>query len=145
VTLLDKNPRIRRWISFLIGGGLNTGLTYCIYLFLSYFIDYQIAYAIAYIAGIVFAYYFNSKIVFKVEQSWLGMIIYPAIYLVQYIFGALLLGLLIEHLHLYKTIAPIFVILLLLPSSYLLNKIVLKATHKTKPTKDSQASNDSNY
>ena len=133
---LKNNPQVRRWISFLIGGGLNTGLTYCLYLLLSYLIDYQIAYAIAYMAGIVFAYFFNSKVVFKVEHSLLGMLIYPTIYLVQYIFGALLLNLLVEHLHLHKAIAPILVILLLLPSSYLLNKIVLKATHKTKPAKD---------
>jgi putative flippase GtrA len=127
------DPRIRRWLSFLVGGGLNTGLTYALYLFLSYLIDYQIAYAIAYAAGIVFAYIFNSKIVFKVEQSWVGMLIYPSIYLVQYLFGALLLGILVEYLHLHKAIAPILVIVLLLPSSYLLNKIVLKATHKKSP------------
>lgn len=133
---LKNNPQVRRWISFLIGGGLNTGLTYCLYLLLSYVIDYQIAYAIAYVAGIVFAYFFNSKVVFKVEHSLIGMLVYPTIYLVQYIFGALLLNLLVEHLHLHKAIAPILVILLLLPSSYLLNKIVLKATHKTKPAKD---------
>ncbi|RON53737.1 polysaccharide synthesis protein GtrA [Pseudomonas frederiksbergensis] len=123
-------------MSFLIGGGLNTGLTYCLYLLLSYLIDYQAAYAIAYVAGIVFAYFFNSKIVFKVDHSWVGMVIYPTVYLVQYLFGALLLKLLVEHLHLHKAIAPLVVILLLLPSSYLLNKIVLKATHKTKPSKD---------
>lgn len=133
---LKNNPQVRRWINFLIGGGLNTGLTYCLYLLLSYVIDYQIAYAIAYVAGIVFAYFFNSKVVFKVEHSLIGMLVYPTIYLVQYIFGALLLNLLVEHLHLHKAIAPILVILLLLPSSYLLNKIVLKATHKTKPAKD---------
>ncbi|MHC8378105.1 GtrA family protein [Pseudomonas sp. MDT1-16] len=133
---LTHDPRVRRWLSFLVGGVLNTGLTYCLYLFLSYLIDYQIAYAIAYAAGIFFAYFFNSKIVFKVEQSWVGMVIYPTIYLVQYLFGALLLGLLVEYLHLHKAIAPILVIVLLLPSSYLLNKIVLKATHKKKPSKD---------
>jgi putative flippase GtrA len=136
VNTLKNNPQVRRWISFLIGGGLNTGLTYCLYLLLSYLMDYQIAYAIAYVAGIVFAYFFNSKVVFKVEHSLIGMLDYPTIYLVQYIFGALLLNLLVEHLHLHKAIAPILVILLLLPSSYLLNKIVLKATHKTKPAKD---------
>lgn len=133
---LTNAPRVRRWLSFLVGGGLNTGLTYCLYLFLSYLINYQVAYAIAYAAGIVFAYFFNSKIVFKVEHSWVGMLIYPSIYLVQYIFGALLLGLLVEYLHLHKAIAPLLVIVLLLPSSYLLNKIVLKATHKKTPEKD---------
>lgn len=133
---LKNNPRVRRWISFLIGGGLNTGLTYCLYLLLSYLIDYQAAYAIAYVTGIVFAYFFNSKVVFKVEQSLIGMAIYPTIYLVQYLFGAMLLNLLVEHWHINKAIAPILVILLLLPSSYLLNKVVLKATRKIKPSKD---------
>ncbi|WP_438299327.1 GtrA family protein [Pseudomonas sp. NMS19W] len=130
---LKDNTQVRRWIQFLIGGGLNTGLTYCLYLMLSYWIDYQVAYAIAYATGIVFAYVFNSKVVFKVQQSWIGMAIYPSIYLVQYLLGALILNLLVEHLHLHKVIAPILVILLLLPCSYLLNKFVLKVTHKTKP------------
>lgn len=138
MTGLRNNPNVRRWLSFLVGGGLNTGCTYCLYLMLSYWIDYQVAYAIAYAAGIVFAYFFNSKFVFKVEQSLIGMVIYPTIYLVQYILGALLLNLLVEHLNLHKAIAPILVILLLLPSSYLLNRVVLKATHKTKPSKDQQ-------
>nr|WP_225927323.1 GtrA family protein [Pseudomonas ekonensis] len=133
---MKDNPQVRRWISFLIGGGLNTGLTYGLYLLLSVWIDYQIAYAIAYAAGIVFAYFFNAKVVFKVQQSWSGMLVYPTIYLVQYLLGALLLNLLVEHLHLHKAIAPILVIALLLPCSYLLNKFVLKATHKTTPSKD---------
>ncbi|WP_253277116.1 GtrA family protein [Pseudomonas fluorescens] len=136
MTRLTYTPRVRRWLSFLVGGGLNTGLTYCFYLFLSYLTNYQIAYAIAYTAGIVFAYFFNSKIVFKVEQSWGGMMIYPTIYLVQYLLGALLLNALVEHLHFHKNIAPILVIVLLLPASYLLNKVVLKATHKVPPSKD---------
>jgi putative flippase GtrA len=132
VIALKDNTQVRRWIQFLIGGGLNTGLTYCLYLMLSYWIAYQAAYAIAYAAGIVFAYFFNSKVVFKVQQSLIGMAIYPSIYLLQYLFGALILSLLVEHLHLHKAIAPILVILLLLPCSYLLNKFVLKVTHKTK-------------
>jgi putative flippase GtrA len=136
VTTLKDNPQVRRWISFLIGGGLNTGITYCLYLLLSYVINYQIAYAIAYVAGIVFAYFFNSKVVFKVEHSVIGMLVYPSIYLVQYVLGAVLLNVLVEHLNMHKAVAPILVILLLLPSSYLLNKVVLKATHKTKPAKD---------
>ena len=133
---LTFTPRVRRWLSFLVGGGLNTGLTYCLYLFLSYLINYQIAYAIAYAAGIAFAYFFNSKIVFKVEQSWVGMMIYPTIYLVQYLFGAFLLSALVEHLHFHKNIAPILVIVLLLPASYLLNKVVLKVTDKAPPSKE---------
>jgi putative flippase GtrA len=136
VITLKGNAQVRRWIHFLIGGGLNTGLTYCLYLVLSYWIDYQVAYAIAYATGIVFAYFFNSKFVFKVQQSWIGMAVYPTIYVVQYLIGALLLNLLVEHLHLHKAFAPILVILLLLPCSYLLNKCVLKITHKKLPSQD---------
>lgn len=133
---LKDSPKARRWINFLIGGGLNTGLTYCLYLLLSYLMNYQVAYAIAYAAGIVFAYFFNSKVVFRVKQSWLGMAIYPSIYIGQYVIGALLLKLLVEQFLLDKTIAPIIVILLLLPCSYLLNKFVLKLTHKKIPSRD---------
>ncbi|ROO00417.1 polysaccharide synthesis protein GtrA [Pseudomonas moraviensis] len=123
-------------MKFLIGGGLNTALTYCIYLMLSQLINYQIAYAIAYAAGIVFAYFFNSKMVFKVGHSWLGMVIYPSIYIVQYVISALLLKFLAERMQIDTAIAPIIVIVLLLPCSYLLNKFVLKLTHKTIPSQD---------
>jgi putative flippase GtrA len=133
VIALKDNAQVRRWINFLIGGGLNTGLTYGLYLALSHWINYQVAYAVAYATGIVFAYFFNSTVVFKVQHSWIGMFIYPIIYVAQYLLGAALLNLLVEHLHLHKAIAPLLVILLLLPCSYLLNKYVLKATNKTKP------------
>ena len=130
MTLLKENPRTRRWISFLVGGCLNTGLTYCIYLLLSLLVNYQAAYAVAYLAGIAFSYAFNSKIVFQVERSWKGLLLYPSVYLIQYLTGAVLLQLLVEKMNLSKNLAPIAVIILLIPLSYTLSKIFIKIMHK---------------
>ena len=127
---------MRRWISFLAGGCLNTLLTYGIYLLLSMYIGYQLAYAIAYVSGIVFSYLFNAHVVFNVEKSWKGLMAYPLVYLLQYILAAFMLNLAVEKLGLPKEIAPLLIIVLLLPVTYLLSKTILKATHSPKTGTD---------
>ncbi|KAB0490705.1 GtrA family protein [Pseudomonas vancouverensis] len=119
---------VRRWLYFLAGGGLNTLLTYGIYLLLAQFISYQKSYVIAYISGIIFSYIFNSQVVFNVKKSWKGVLAYPLVYLLQYILGALLLNLLVERLGIPKEVAPILIIIALLPATYLLSKKILNST-----------------
>ncbi|MDI3275620.1 GtrA family protein [Pseudomonas sp. AL03] len=130
ITVSKEN--IRRWVSFLAGGCLNTLLTYGIYLLLNMHISYQKSYVIAYISGIVFSYLFNAQIVFNVKKSWKGLIAYPLVYLLQYILAALMLGLMVERLGIPKEIAPLLIIVLLLPVTYLLSKTILKATDQPK-------------
>lgn len=127
-----SKEHLRRWGSFLAGGLLNTLLTYGIYLLLNLYINYQKSYAIAYITGIVFSYLFNAQIVFNVKKSWKGLMAYPLVYLLQYIVAALMLNLMIEKLGVPKDIAPLLIIVLLLPVTYLLSKTILKATDQPK-------------
>jgi putative flippase GtrA len=86
ITVSKEN--IRRWVSFLVGGCLNTLLTYGIYLLLNMYMSYQKSYVIAYISGIVFSYLFNAQVVFNVKKSWKGLMAYPLVYLFQYVLGA---------------------------------------------------------
>ncbi|MGQ3889256.1 GtrA family protein [Legionella sp. CNM-1927-20] len=112
-------------LRFLSGGFLNTVLTYAIYLLLKLVISYQWAYLFAYVAGIIFSYSFNAKIVFKVQYSWKVFSYYPLIYIFQYIVSSLLLYILVELEKLNDTIAPLIVILIMIPLSYFMNKLVL--------------------
>ena len=132
MSITISKEHVRRWASFLAGGFLNTLLTYGIYLLLNMYISYQKSYVIAYITGIVFSYLFNAQIVFNVKKSWKGLMAYPLVYLLQYILAALMLSLMVERLGIPKEIAPLLIIVLLLPVTYLLSKIILKATHQSK-------------
>ena len=120
-------PRLRRLVSFVIGGGLNTGVTYLIYLLLhlQLRLSYQLAYLLAYAAGIAFSYCFNSKVVFKKRMSWRGLLVFPAVYVVQYAVSALALALIVERGLMPEWAAPLLVAVLTLPLTYVLTKLVV--------------------
>ena len=80
----------RTQLAFLIGGGLNTALSYGVYLLLVRFVDYQAAYLIAYIAGIFSSYWINSVFVFRTPMTLSGLLKFPLVYLFQYVASALL-------------------------------------------------------
>jgi putative flippase GtrA len=128
--------RVRRWGSFLAGGFFNTLLTYAIYLLLNMYVSYQKSYVIAYITGIIFSYLFNAQVVFNVKKSWKGLMAYPLVYVFQYILAALMLSIMVEKLGIPKEIAPLLIVALLLPVTYLLSKTILKATHRPKTGMD---------
>ena len=115
----------KRFINFLIFGGLNTAVTYLLYLLLSNAMHYQLAYLIAYISGIGLAYVFNLRFVFNARSSLKKMASYPLIYVAQYLIGAGLMFLMLSVLKLPNALAPLFVILLLFPISFYMNKKVL--------------------
>ncbi|WP_241668500.1 GtrA family protein [Pseudomonas sp. Sample_22] len=137
-----KNEKLNKWILFLIGGGLNTALTYGIYLLLNLIINYQVSYVVAYLSGILFSYLFNSQIVFKLKKTWKGLLIYPSVYLIQYLISAALLHILVESFGLPKEVAPLLIIVALLPVTYILSKTVLRASHEPQTNTDSQAPNE---
>lgn len=112
-------------LAYLIGGGLNTAFSYCIYLVLVRFLDYQAAYLIAYIAGIFSSYWINSVFVFRTPMSLRGLLTFPLVHVFQYIASAVLLWLLVEQIGLNLTIAPLVVTAALLPITFLLSRFVL--------------------
>lgn len=115
----------KRFFRFLLSGGVNTLITYLLYLLLASVMHYQLAYLITYAAGIALAYALNVYLVFNAQSSLGKIIRYPFIYIIQYVIGAGLLYLLVSVLKLHATLAPLIVIVLLLPVSYLMNKIIL--------------------
>lgn len=114
-----------RIFRFLVTGTLNTIVTFGIYVALKTVFDYQIAYFLSYASGIVFSYLMNALFVFKKRVSLQTFIRFPLVYVVQYISGAVLLELLVHMLGLSVTFAPLFVIVLTLPLTFLLSRFVL--------------------
>lgn len=122
---LSSLPRMPVFLLFILSGGINTLVTYGAYLLFLQVVSYQLSYAIAYFLGIVLAYILNLRFVFNTKSSFRKILRYPLIYLVQYVLGAGLLYLLVSVLGLSSVFAPLFVIMLLLPVTFLMNKKVL--------------------
>ena len=142
VTRHLNNLPIPRWIRFVVGGGINTAVTYFLYLVLSQFLNYQLAFLFAFIIGIVSSYLFNTIFVFRTVLSWRAMIIYPIVYLPQYIISAIGLGLLVEELRISKLVAPLALAAASLPLTYLLSKLViLRPESKNLPKQNREAVN----
>jgi putative flippase GtrA len=130
------NPRVQRWLRFLLGGCLNSALAYGVYLALVRVMEYQLAYFIVYVLGIVFSYCFNAIFVFKAPLSWKGLFAYPLVYVIQYGVSAMGLGSLVEIFGISETLAPPFIIVAMVPLTYALSKFVIKRTSVPKSTND---------
>ena len=126
------DARNRRWLRFLVGGGINTAFTYGVYLLLNQFLGYQAAYLLAYAAGIVFSYWFNAAVVFRIPLSWKGLAAYPLVYIIQYGVSASLLGGLVGFFKVNENFAPLIITAIMVPVTYLMSKLILSSTDTTK-------------
>lgn len=115
-------------LGFVISGGINTVASYSIYVLLSLIIPFRIAYLIAYVSGVVFGYCLNARLVFNAPLSWQGLFAYPVVPLAQYIVSAMSLEFVIRYLHLSYLIAPLIIIMMLLPLNFVMSRFIINAT-----------------
>ncbi len=115
----------RQFARFLLGGLGNTAATYCVYLVLARWINYQLAYGLAFLAGIGISYFLNVVFVFKVSVSPKAFLTYPLVYGLQYLFSAFLLKILVEHLEMSKSVAPLLVIAVSVPLTFMIVRVFL--------------------
>lgn len=109
---------------FLISGCFNTAITYGAYFFLLQLMSYQWAYTMAYVLGIALAFALNRAYVFESHRGWFSLVVFPLIYVLQYFLGVGLLWGLVAVLGLSQVLAPLLVILLTVPVTYLMSRFV---------------------
>lgn len=119
------DARSKRWLRFMLGGGVNTAFTYAVYLALNTVFGYQLAFFVAYVVGVFFSYWFNAAVVFRVPVSWKGLFSFPVVYVIQYAASAIALGGLVELAGIAESGAPLLVALVMLPATYAMIKFVL--------------------
>jgi putative flippase GtrA len=124
--------RFARFFRFILSGGLNTAITYGIYLFLLQQTSYQISYSIAYVSGIAISYLLNRAFVFQGHRGLRSILLFPLVYLTQYGFGMLVLWLWIEIAGLSDKLAPLVVVAVTLPVTYILSRFVFLGREKQK-------------
>ncbi|MGN6120147.1 MAG: GtrA family protein [Rhodanobacter sp.] len=113
-----------RFFRFLISGGINTVATYAIYLVLLRVVEYRVAYTIAYVIGIFLAYAINRMFVFRTHRGWSSALLFPLVYLVQYLVSIASVWIWVDKLDLPKVLAPSIAILVTVPMTYLLSRFV---------------------
>jgi putative flippase GtrA len=115
----------QRLVRFLVSGAANTLLTYAVYIVLLQFLPYAAAYTISYIVGIAINYAFNVFWVFEVKPKMRSAAAWPVIFLMQYLVGISLLALLVNVLRVDAWLAPLAVLVVTVPISYLLSRLIL--------------------
>lgn len=111
---------------FLVSGGLNTACTYLLYVLLTRWIHFQMAYLLAYLAGIVLSYFLAVLFVFKKPVSFGAFMRFPLVYLAQYVCSAVLLGFLIGGLGVPELLAPLVVVVITLPLTFVLSRHIVQ-------------------
>ena len=112
---------------FLIGGVLNTGITYLVYLGLLQVFSYQAAYTGAFVLGIAISYLLNAIFVFRAGMAVGTLIRFPMVYLVQYVVGLGLVAMLVELVDTPSWIAPVIAMLVTVPLTFVLARTIFSA------------------
>lgn len=119
-----KNLLEIKFVRFLLTGGLNTALTYFVYLILMSFLPYIWSYSISYVCGIFLSFMLSRFFVFKEHQGLKSALLFPFVYLAQYILGVVIVWLWVNKLLLSEYLAPLAAIALTLPLTFVLSKLV---------------------
>lgn len=115
---------IKMFSKFLLSGGINFVLTYLIYLGALLMFSYRISYSIAYLSGIIFSYFINKLFVFQAKYTKKQLILYPLIYLFQYLLGLVLGTVWVEIFLLNEKWLPIFTTIICIPPTFILMKLL---------------------
>jgi putative flippase GtrA len=116
---------LRQGAGFIVAGLINTAASYLCYLVLLRWLDHQFAYAVAFVFGIGLSYVLNARFVFRARPTVRRTLLFPLVYVVQWAVGAALLEVLVARAGIDARLAPLFVIVVTIPLSFLLARWVL--------------------
>lgn len=109
-----------RFARFVLVGAANTAASYAVYLLLLFVIDYRVAYTVAYLAGLVFGYWAQARLVFRAPLSTRSAAAYVATYAVMYLASVLMLWLAVDLIGVPKPWAMLVALCVTVPASFLL-------------------------
>ncbi len=116
-----------KWVRFLLSGFLNTGLSYLVYIALLPLVAYKIAYTLSFVSGIVISYFLSALWVFKQPAALRSFLLFPLVYVAQYLFGLIGMYVLVEILRIPDWIAPLVLLPLSVPLSFLIARWVFRS------------------
>ena len=111
---------------FLIGGGVNTLLSYAIYWLLLTWLNYPVAYTLSYATTILTGFAINSRFVFRSAWSWRKLAAFPLLQLLNYLMGLATVAVCIRYIGIDERLAPVLATLVVLPANFLLSRGLMR-------------------
>lgn len=125
----------RELLRFVVVGAVNTVLTLLLFEGLRLLMPYIVAYSLAYVLGIFVSYLLNTTYVFRRPKTFKTAALFPLVYVGQYLFGVVLMWMLVENVGLSPTLAVLVVILASVPVTFMMSRTVLLLGNDSKERK----------
>ncbi|KMR78467.1 polysaccharide biosynthesis protein [Staphylococcus aureus] len=115
-------------LKFIIVGGINTLNYYVVYLLLLKLlhIEYMISHITGFLVAFVISYYLNCYFVYRVKPTWRKFISFPITQIVNVSLQTVLLYVFVSWLNLPAEIAPFAGLIITIPITFILSKLILK-------------------
>jgi putative flippase GtrA len=111
---------------FILVGGLNTILSFGLFLLLMNLINYKLAYTLAFVLGILGSYLMNTYLVFHAKFEFKKLLKFPFVYIFQYLLGLVLISIFVDRYGLNKILSSVFTILASIPISFVMSRWIIK-------------------
>ena len=112
-------------VQFVFVGVFNTVFSYILYLALLKIANYMIAYSVAIVITVVISFFLNTMFVFKTKITLKKFLNFPLVYIVQFVANLVLLKLVVDIVGMDERIAPLIILIVVMPVTYLLSKSIL--------------------
>ncbi|MBK8025435.1 MAG: GtrA family protein [Chloroflexi bacterium] len=133
LTRFTQHRGLGTFIRYVLAGGVNSVLTYIIYLLLLPVTAYTVAYGVSYFAGVPVGYVLNALFVFRQPLRWRSALKFPVVYIVQYVLGTIFTVLLVDGLHIPAEYAAALGTLMTVPFAFVITRLVLKPKQSEEP------------
>ena len=120
---------------FVIAGAVNTVLTYALYLVLLGWMGYALAYTLSYVAGIGLSLLLHARYVFNASITPRSMVLYPLLYLGQYLIGLAIMSAAVNWLDIAREYALALSIAINVPLMFMFSRWVFKNRKDNKANK----------
>ena len=126
---LKSQTLVRDGLRFLIGGGLNTAISYFIYLFFLLFTHYQLAYALSWIVGLlIIVVFYPSKVFVGSQNSWKKIAFLVGQYVLVFFCGLQCLKTLVIYAEISEQLAALFTMVFTTILNFLLMRLLYRSS-----------------
>jgi putative flippase GtrA len=130
---LSERVLASRPVRFLLAGAVNTVVTFLLYLALLGVVAYPVAYSAAFGTGIVIAYVLNRGFVFRSAGSLRAMLLFPLVYVLQYLLGLAVVVIWVDVLALPEALASLAAVVVTIPVTYALSRLIFTGRDRAAP------------
>lgn len=117
---------MREFAKFVVIRGICAALSYVAYLVALAWFSYKVAYVASYVFGIGIAYYTSAVLVFREPLSRKSALLFPLVYVIQFILGYYLIKFAVETIHIPEWLGLAFSVAITLPLTFLMSRWVVR-------------------